>query len=256
MKCPKCGYNSFEFLDSCKKCGSELETLKRTYRISPLVLSPGESIPTEIRQETFSSAADMPVHDTEGSGTAKVTEEFSWDVPGSSTVDETTETASGFDLNFLDPDKPSESAEQEYGFSFAEEAASPVPDIALPEDEGSAFDLPAAETVVEEPGDLPRELVSEGHGSGLEDYERMLEPESLQDTGSSAASSTAGDFQGSETFGMPDFSFEADPASAEVTGFGEENKAAVSAETKPKPNLEDFEKEFEKIFAVEDSPDK
>jgi len=24
VKCPKCGFNSFEYLDSCKKCGSAL----------------------------------------------------------------------------------------------------------------------------------------------------------------------------------------------------------------------------------------
>lgn len=30
MKCPKCGYNSFEFLDSCKKCNADLSTVKAT----------------------------------------------------------------------------------------------------------------------------------------------------------------------------------------------------------------------------------
>jgi hypothetical protein len=84
----------------------------------------------------------------------------------------------------------------------------------------------------------------------------MLEPESLQATASSAGSSHVGDLQESETFGVPDFSFETEPASAEVTGFGEEDKAAASAETKPKPSLDDFEKEFEKIFAADDSADK
>ena len=31
MKCPKCGYNSFEFLDNCKKCGSGLGSFKESF---------------------------------------------------------------------------------------------------------------------------------------------------------------------------------------------------------------------------------
>lgn len=33
MKCPKCGYNSFEFLDNCKKCNADLRSLKQTLGI-------------------------------------------------------------------------------------------------------------------------------------------------------------------------------------------------------------------------------
>ncbi|MBF8302638.1 MAG: hypothetical protein HW396_919 [Candidatus Dadabacteria bacterium] len=29
MKCPKCGFNSFEYLDACKKCGNTLEVNPR-----------------------------------------------------------------------------------------------------------------------------------------------------------------------------------------------------------------------------------
>lgn len=45
MKCPKCGYNSFEFYDSCKKCSSDLSGYKLTYGITPIVL------PLEIREK-------------------------------------------------------------------------------------------------------------------------------------------------------------------------------------------------------------
>lgn len=38
MKCPKCGYNTFEYLDSCKKCGKELASFKESMGIRPLVL--------------------------------------------------------------------------------------------------------------------------------------------------------------------------------------------------------------------------
>jgi len=38
MKCPKCGFNSFEYYDSCKKCSTDLRGYKQTYSISSLVL--------------------------------------------------------------------------------------------------------------------------------------------------------------------------------------------------------------------------
>ncbi|WP_243372274.1 hypothetical protein [Geotalea sp. SG265] len=41
MKCPKCGYNSFEFLDQCKKCGNDLVSFKVSKGIRS-VLAPVE----------------------------------------------------------------------------------------------------------------------------------------------------------------------------------------------------------------------
>jgi hypothetical protein len=38
MKCPKCGYNSFEYYDRCKKCSSDLTGYKLTYSITPMLL--------------------------------------------------------------------------------------------------------------------------------------------------------------------------------------------------------------------------
>lgn len=38
MKCPKCGYNSFEHYDNCKKCSNDLTGYKLTYSISSIVL--------------------------------------------------------------------------------------------------------------------------------------------------------------------------------------------------------------------------
>jgi len=37
MKCPKCGYNSFEFLDTCKKCKIDLSAFKETHGIRSIV---------------------------------------------------------------------------------------------------------------------------------------------------------------------------------------------------------------------------
>ena len=33
MKCPKCGYNSFDHLDSCKKCGQGLAEHKQKFNL-------------------------------------------------------------------------------------------------------------------------------------------------------------------------------------------------------------------------------
>ena len=44
MKCPKCGYNSFDYLDSCKKCGKDLIEHKQKFGIVS-VLFPGQMSP-------------------------------------------------------------------------------------------------------------------------------------------------------------------------------------------------------------------
>ncbi len=38
MKCPKCGFNSFEYYDSCKKCSADLTGHKLAFSLSSLVL--------------------------------------------------------------------------------------------------------------------------------------------------------------------------------------------------------------------------
>jgi ribosomal protein S27AE len=41
MKCPKCGYTSFDYLDECKKCGKDLAEHKDKYSIRSLMF-PGQ----------------------------------------------------------------------------------------------------------------------------------------------------------------------------------------------------------------------
>lgn len=40
MKCPKCGYTSFESYDSCRKCSVDLTEFKQTYGLTPVILPP------------------------------------------------------------------------------------------------------------------------------------------------------------------------------------------------------------------------
>ncbi|MFH1624271.1 MAG: hypothetical protein ABID54_03840, partial [Pseudomonadota bacterium] len=37
MKCPKCGYVSFDYLDNCKRCGANLLSSKKDLNISSVV---------------------------------------------------------------------------------------------------------------------------------------------------------------------------------------------------------------------------
>jgi len=39
MKCPTCGFNSFESNDACPKCAASLKELKQTYGLAPVVFS-------------------------------------------------------------------------------------------------------------------------------------------------------------------------------------------------------------------------
>ena len=37
MKCPKCGFNSFDYLDNCKKCGNDLVPFKAKHGLRSLL---------------------------------------------------------------------------------------------------------------------------------------------------------------------------------------------------------------------------
>lgn len=46
MKCPKCGYHSFDHLDSCKKCNNDLVEHKSKFNLRGF-FSPGQAAVTE-----------------------------------------------------------------------------------------------------------------------------------------------------------------------------------------------------------------
>lgn len=76
MKCPKCGFNSFESYDVCKKCSSDLVSFKQIYSITPLVL------PLEVKEKL---AAELKLADgvTEQASDVSETHDdmFSFDLP-------------------------------------------------------------------------------------------------------------------------------------------------------------------------------
>ena len=79
MKCPKCGFNSFEYYDSCKKCSSDLIAFKQIHSVTSLVLplEAKEKMAAEFRlaeSETDQISDTVEAHD----------DIFSFDLPGES----------------------------------------------------------------------------------------------------------------------------------------------------------------------------
>jgi len=94
MKCPKCGFNSFEYYDSCKKCSSDLIGYKQTYGLTSVVL------PLEAKEKMaaeFRSAER--VTDQISDTTEKHDDIFSFDLPedSSRTPDQRNDDPFNFD---------------------------------------------------------------------------------------------------------------------------------------------------------------
>jgi uncharacterized RDD family membrane protein YckC len=71
MRCPKCGYNSFDHLDSCKKCGKDLSEFKQNFGIKS-VLFPGQTVAADsiANVEFDDAAADVAVQVATGATAA------------------------------------------------------------------------------------------------------------------------------------------------------------------------------------------
>ena len=98
MKCPKCGYTSFDYLDECKKCGKDLAEHKEKYNIRSLMF-PGTAGAAAPAAAAGVDAAAAPA--AEG-------EEFGFDF-----MDE--EEAGGA------PDEPATEVTEDDTFDFGEE---------------------------------------------------------------------------------------------------------------------------------------
>ncbi len=100
MKCPKCGYNSFESHDSCKKCSSDLSGYKQTYGIAPIVF------PLEIREKMAATLRAASVETEPIADSVESHEDmFAFDLP-----EETTAAAATFKDDPFDFDEPAPAA--------------------------------------------------------------------------------------------------------------------------------------------------
>jgi predicted nucleic acid-binding Zn-ribbon protein len=246
MKCPKCGYNSFEFLNNCKKCGAEFVSFKRTHRISPVVLTP--SMAPDVRpahEEAAIPPPPVPDSVAESHG-----DEFSWDSSAESNISDQEENPySGFDLGFQDSVDDVTQDKAFTGFSFSGEPAGPHhEEVSAAEGEGlEEFSFEEAPGEASETS--PMEIKVEAPESAIERYERLLDldsPEVTEDTGKAA----------SGEFDADDFSFAPEPVVEDIFQLKEEPVTPPATEKKAQPNLSDFDKEFEQIFSFGDAEEK
>lgn len=154
MKCPKCGYNSFDYLDSCKKCGKDLVEFKQQFGIKS-VLFPGATavMATDLAQasdEASELAAATALGAADVSAAAKVPEaveegaagdDFGFDFMGESSEEE--------DLSF---DELFEEAPQEDDMEESLDAPKSTTgsEAAEAQEKDYAFNLPEADDDLEE----------------------------------------------------------------------------------------------------------
>jgi predicted nucleic acid-binding Zn-ribbon protein len=115
MKCPKCGYNSFEIHDSCKKCANDLTGYKDTHGLKSIVLPQAaradlaEKLMSDMSADSHEEAAAVPA------------DMFSFDIPGN---EATTVQAAPQDDPFNFDDQPSSPPPSGGDFSFSEDQKS------------------------------------------------------------------------------------------------------------------------------------
>ena len=181
MKCPKCGFNSFEFYDSCKKCSGDLTGYKQTYSVTSIVL------PQEAKERLAALSRSAESVPDQIDNTAVTHDDiFSFDLS-----DDSPATAKGNDNPFgfdepLSSGKQSSSSGSE-GDVFADLLESTFQAEESPFGESRASGAPAAakNTVTStEPGefdlgnfswdDTPSETKIPGTSEGSDDFDSLF----------------------------------------------------------------------------------
>jgi hypothetical protein len=251
MKCPKCGYNSFEFLDACKKCGAEFGSFKKTHRISPVILTSAAAAKEAPLELAVTAPPVIPDSSVESTG-----EEFSWETSGESAAADREESPySGFDLGFEDSTDAGPQDKAFSGFTFSDEPEVQQPAQAF-STEGELHDgFTFEDTTGEDTETSPLEMKREEPDSGLEGYENLLDLAS--DGGTDAFAGAMEDTGAARTgdFEADDFSFAPEPAPEDIFQLKEDTVVAAPAEKKTPPKQTDFDKEFEQIFSFGESGD-
>ena len=112
MKCPKCGFNSFEFYDTCKKCSSDLVGFKQTYSIASMVL------PLEAKEKLASEYGSADSGFDHVSETTETENDiFSFDLP-----EDTSSPTSNFSNDPFNLNEPSPDVKDLNGPEFANDA--------------------------------------------------------------------------------------------------------------------------------------
>jgi predicted nucleic acid-binding Zn-ribbon protein len=171
MKCPKCGYNSFEYHSICKRCSADFGAYKQTHNITSIVLPPEARAK---KAEEFRSASSADEHPVESVETEE--EMFSFDLPGNAAPSPSPAVSQSYDPFNFDDDPPKAVPQQ-----TKVEAEVPVD---LPEPVSNVFGDPFA-SFSPVPSTPPAE--SEFKTSGPDEFD--LENFSWDDTPAATATS-------------------------------------------------------------------
>lgn len=94
MRCPKCGYNSFDHLETCKKCNKDLAEHKARFNIQSILLSEMPVETASAAEEAVAAAAavasssDVTIDDFAGGGPETDIDDFGFDFMGDNEDDE------------------------------------------------------------------------------------------------------------------------------------------------------------------------
>jgi hypothetical protein len=247
MKCPKCGFNSFEFQDNCKKCGVSLASFKMNLNINPVIFN--VSRPLAESGQPLSYNAEVPLAEEE-TGDA-----FTWEMPDTSDTTSPGDTNfAGFELDFLKQDEKPDNGET--AFSFDEEPVSEVPPPLVGENTAHHGDFSFYEETIE-PGEnqlfngTAAELPEDGNSLfGETGVIGEIMPEKLQDD---VGELDLADIIDDSSAAAEKYEKEFDLGSFAMDGEEAENKNYVVK--KDSSDFTDFEKEFESIFQTDETTD-
>lgn len=115
MKCPKCGFNSFEYYDSCKKCSSDLTGYKQTYSVASVVL------PSEAKERLVAELKSAVIATEQVSDTVEAHDDiFSFDLPDDPNSASSNSGDDPFNFNEPSPDESQENSKKSEEDLFAD----------------------------------------------------------------------------------------------------------------------------------------
>ncbi len=196
MKCPKCGYNSFEFLDACKKCNNDLSAFKESHGIRAII--PNAVASPVLSAETPPSDNPDMQNNLEDTFIPAEEDTFSWNAtPGDDQPPSADGETAGLELDLIPP-SPDTSGEE---VNFIEPTAV-ISAADLDDGQEGLIDFSFETTAIESTSPAVAEA-----DKGADDLADLLEssrPESAVLTAqSSAAAEGVADFESTFSFDEP-----------------------------------------------------
>jgi len=221
MKCPKCGFTSFDFLESCKKCGADLQVHKSKFGLRSMIFPGFQS------EEATPTLLDEIGDDSLESGAAGESIDFGFDFM-SEADDSAEEPAFDADSEF-DSDFGDDSADRfgeplvEVGDFLTTESDDPAEDFLTADSQ----DEPSAETAAVE---AEEEVLEAEIEIDFNDWESDSEEEIGKPPKSKEGPSDPFDFRESaDTWRTPETFDHPEDLNGEAGGFGEPARDADSS---------------------------